>query len=1048
MRPHRPIALTRLLNRCYSIRQIEVPSFNTIPAHNELGSFNERSLKRQRTAALQDAVAQDSAPELPRGFGVRLSSAAFVAVLWSRAVRFWSLDSSCALRIFLLLVCFAGARTVCAAPTVQFEKILPFARADEVRIECAFKSSDDLTAIDLTATIIQANGGQKIWQGTLGQVSLKAGLTNLFSKTISSLKPQLWSPNSPTLYTLIVSARKDSKILAEQNARFGFRSFESRDGNFYLNGHPIFLRGLAINPPGRTVPTEVGESRTFAEAYVRFLKSQNINTIRLTHDSQVWFDVCDELGMLVYQGQYGSPLGTEEGKQSAPTDFNRSVAAYENLFETYARHPSIVIYILSNELPVSGARGRAFHEFLTRAHAALKTWDPTRLFIGNAGYGEGREGDICDVHRYWGWYYNTFLTYYNLRDPKLFGDPAKNQPLTFSECVGSFTGPDGAFNLVVRKQLGAQLNWTGHSTNQREDALRYQSFIAKQAAESFRRLRPLNHRLSGLMPFTILFHNWSGITSFEQMKAKPAMSQLALAYQPVLLSWEMWTPQVYAGSVLHPTAHVINDAEDYRAIRNASLIYRLRASDGREIFKTELNLPEIGYYEAWSKHLDLQLPAELPTGDYVLSGEIVSAGRTISTNTTELFVAGKEWKESIGTPQIKRVALFDPSGHTATAFQKLQIPFTEIRDLKQRSEAARVIVIGENALSSATNSSPASLSDFVSAGGRVLCLQQEGKFDQSWLPESITFFIGSANAPTYPPASRPFRDNMNINPEWPNHPVFEGIERRRLELWSDYTDWDQTKPGFPQMYPVTSGFKLTKPESLARTAILADYDRGLEGIALCEMFSGKGSVILSAFDLVSRVGLDPIADRLLANLVRYAASTNNHEIHPLIDSPIRWGDYASERGLITGPANGLVLNATWIRPPTNPSAKPLSQDEGAWNVRPGDQFVPHGRSLLGPYGYSTSTSLRDLNPNSKTASGTFWARIPAGKNRVVTSIENPSPEPAEFSVTINENSRAQNAIVPPQKTMELVAPLPHGITNASVHYVGSKALVLLQTSFE
>jgi hypothetical protein len=289
---------------------------------------------------------------------------------------------------------------------------------------------------------------------------------------------------------------------------------------------------------------------------------------------------------------------------------------------------------------------------------------------------------------------------------------------------------------------------------------------------------------------------------------------------------------------------------------------------------------------------------------------------------------------------------------------------------------------------------------------------------------------------------------MNINPERLNLPIFQGIDRHRLELWSDYTEWEQTRPGFPRLYPVTAGFKLAKPESLARTAILADYDRGLEGIALCEMFSGSGSIILSAFDLVSRAGLDPVADRTLVNLVRYAASTNHHDIHPLIDSPIHWGDYASERGVITGPANGLVLNATWVKPPTNPSATPLTQEEGAWNVRPGDQFVPHGRSLLGPYGYTTSTSLRDLNPNSKTASGIFWARIPPGKNRVLTSVENPYDEAAELSVAINGTSASEKSLVPPRNTIETATLIPPGITNLSVRYSGSKGLVLLQTSFE
>ena len=42
--------------------------------------------------------------------------------------------------------------------------------------------------------------------------------------------------------------------------------------------------------------------------------------------------------------------------------------------------------------------------------------------------------------------------------------------------------------------------------------------------------------------------------------------------------------------------------------------------------------------------------------------------------------------------------------------------------------------------------------------------------------------------------------------------------------------------------------------------MLADYDRGLEGIALCEMFIGKGSAIVCGFDLVSRLGQDPAAE--------------------------------------------------------------------------------------------------------------------------------------------------------------------------------------------
>jgi len=59
------------------------------PKENHNSENKERSSlcgrkqrKRQRTAALQDAVATDCVTFLPRGLGVRLSSAALASVHW------------------------------------------------------------------------------------------------------------------------------------------------------------------------------------------------------------------------------------------------------------------------------------------------------------------------------------------------------------------------------------------------------------------------------------------------------------------------------------------------------------------------------------------------------------------------------------------------------------------------------------------------------------------------------------------------------------------------------------------------------------------------------------------------------------------------------------------------------------------------------------------------------------------------------------------------------------------------------------------------------
>jgi beta-galactosidase len=958
-------------------------------------------------------------------------------------------------------------------------KVIPFTTSNSVRLEIS--SSPGAKGLDFSATIRPVTLGSNLWHGALET----SGTTGTLVASISGLNARTWSPAHPVLYDLIVTGKDKNDHVTEKKVRFGFRSFESQNGHFLLNGKPIFLRGLAINPPGRTVPTATGESPEFARAYVSFLRSQNFNMIRMTHDSQAWFDACDELGMMVYQGQYGSPLESDPGKKRPPAELNASVESYKALFRTYSRHPSIMIYVLSNELPTSGTRGKAFHEFLSKAHRELKAWDDTHLYIGNAGYGEGREGDVCDVHRYWGWYYNSFLTYYNLRDPYLYnhlgegwreaaydedaGDvAAKNaakkpvaptpasashirqdqlQPLTFSECVGNFTGPLGEYNIITRKQLGAQLNWTGHSAHQREDALEYQSFMAEQAAESFRRLRPINPRLSGLMPFTILFYNWSGITNFEQMKAKPVAAAMARAYQPILLSWELWTPQVYAGTAIHPVAHIINDSDEMTGLVDAHLEYELKDSKGNVVLRKELPVGNLPYYETHSERLTLDLPRELITGVYHLNGEIRSSGQAISRNSTEIFIAGADWKETREGLPGKALALYDPRAQTAAAFTKLGISFSSLPDLQHLPDPATSIVIGED--DSVQNLNAGALKDFIAKGGRVICLRQDTESGNlNWLPERATFFHQSPNSLTYPPAARPFAANMHINPERAGHAIFKGLERRHFYSWSDYTSWDQTKPGFPAIYPVTSGFKLEQPASLARTAILADYDRGLEGVALCEMFSGKGSVLLCAFDLVHRVGLDPIADRLLLNLIDYSQTTNGHQIHPEIIAPIEWGNYASERGLINGPQYGMVVNADWVVPETNPSARPLTQEQGAWNTRPGDQFVPHGRRLLGPYGYSTGSSLKDLQPGSGTASGFFWAQVPAGKRKAVTIVSNPSEANAKIVVTVGDQVGEPAVSIPSQQTATVTTPLPIGTTNVCVHFSGSKSLVLLKTSFE
>ena len=537
-----------------------------------------------------------------------------------------------------------------------------------------------------------------------------------------------------------------------------------------MNGHPIFLRGIAINPPGRGIPQEVETSRKFAENYVTFMKGMNVNIIRIP-DDQTWYDVCDELGMMVFGGNYSGVVNGE----SPPKKYDTGVEWYQkNKFSPIMHHPSLMIYALTNEVPFTGAAAAKWDNFLNYAYLKLKDWDPTRLYIGNAGYGYGKGGDINDIHRYWGWYYATAYTFLHIRDYDSITFPKITQPLTFTECVGNYTGPDGRYNLTPNhKNPVSQQNWTGHAADADQPYLadQHQSNVFKTVTELVRRLRRINPESSGVFPFTIMFRNWHTIKSFMEMDPKPVTHQARLSYQPVLVSWESWQNQVYAGTTIHPIAHIINDADNFSDISSGKLVVRLLDKAYTVRYNDTVSLPDIKYYAIQSQKLAITLPSDLMTGDYTLEGIVFSQGKEISRNNTSLFVARQGFS---GVKMQEEILLYDPAGKTEKAFEINGIKYHKISNLKNIYTNS-CLVIGENCADHLVDESATSLGEYVKNGGRVVVLKQEAMFQpflKKIMPYGVLFPSMDVDNPSYPPPPRPSRNSFNINPERMTHPVF------------------------------------------------------------------------------------------------------------------------------------------------------------------------------------------------------------------------------------------------------------------------------------
>jgi hypothetical protein len=208
--------------------------------------------------------------------------------------------------------------------------------------------------------------------------------------------------------------------------------------------------------------------------------------------------------------------------------------------------------------------------------------------------------------------------------------------------------------------------------------------------------------------------------------------------------------------------------------------------------------------------------------------------------------------------------------------------------------------------------------------------------------------------------------------------------------------------------------------------------------------------------LTGRCGIDPVADKLLANLINYVASNETHECYLLIDKPIVWGDFVSEQGLVTGYNNGLLLHTVPTVPESLKALNPIRTDAegfqiagnvGGWNDRAGIQYIPQGRRPFAPFSYSRGGNTIVDKAGDTSGQGHFYLRIPHGKKVMMTEVENPVKEPIELTVQINDG-KAQKNILAGNNTIVISTPLSGSPETVKVKYSGDRKTILRKTWFE
>ncbi|UCD36915.1 MAG: glycoside hydrolase family 88 protein [Fidelibacterota bacterium] len=225
-------------------------------------------------------------------------------------------------------------------------------------------------------------------------------------------RPSLWSPDSPYLYTVVVSLVKSGQQRDAVSENFGFRWFEFKEhGPFYLNGERLLLRGTHRHEDYAGLGNAIPDSLHRKD--MQMIKAMGANFVRLAHypqDPEV-YRACDELGLLVWD-----ELPWCRGGKGGKTWEQNTVRMLREMIHQNMNHPSIIIWSLGNEiywLPdfTGGDEIKDLREFLSQLNDVAHEIDPHRVTAVRKFY-EG--ADIVDVFSpsIWaGWYSGVYVNY-------------------------------------------------------------------------------------------------------------------------------------------------------------------------------------------------------------------------------------------------------------------------------------------------------------------------------------------------------------------------------------------------------------------------------------------------------------------------------------------------------------------------------------------------------------------------------------------------------------------------------------------------------------
>ena len=768
--------------------------------------------------------------------------------------------------------------------------IQPNIQDNTVNIQMTFdhtgiKNSD----ANLRINIKEKQNGKTVARFT-ESLKLHSGI-NLRETKLKIPNAKYWSPETPDLYQAEIIVKKEGTISDRQEEQFGMRELTIKNKDFYLNGKRIHIKATffeGLYPNGIAYP----DSEEMARREIQLAKEAGFNMIRPWRrpPAPMWLDLADEMGVLVVGSPVLEcmtlPLSTPYLPKRVEHEVRQSILRDRN-------RACVVQWELFNELH------RPVLKQLMRPMAMLaRDLDPTRLILDESGgwaYGanmylpnEYEPTKFNDIHNYAGPFVNRFhyegylsigltkeekkskgyqgskvgrnvvpglmsyvseLGYGSLPDltevTKLF--TTKGNPLT----------PAYRYHLRLHDEQQHMLQESGFAQlypDMQQFYLDQQSIHGTANKRMIEAVRS-NPLVDGYCIHALAAGDWilgAGLIDIWRRPKSYAYEATRAANQPRILSIRLASRNVYAqaGTTLDITG--INDLASIQA----NVRIEISNGKGKTVFKRSFQKE---FTSGISTLFSSMLDTKKWKGTYTINVHVHDqAGNQLTHNryTFDVFP-----QKSVQL-QKREIALFNKNAALSDYFRTQQVPVSSFNT----TTPTNVPVIVTDYDSADKRLPFSTLLSFVKKGGTALYLQHQYKLGMI-----------ETDHPAFPFTARvhPARGLWTCMPHLiHDHPIFNGLPsggpmRSLFEnVWPTLTlrDIDLEEGTTPKPIVGTIAFDWFSREHQLQYSGPGSSWWGSELIILPY---GQGQLIVSQLRLLENLGIDPVADQILKNMLTF-----------------------------------------------------------------------------------------------------------------------------------------------------------------------------------